>query len=182
MNPDYFVEKSLDLGGVGGQSYHYIHVPPTDTNKATLAFFHGFPSTAYDWRHQLKYFLEQGWGIFAPDMLGYGRTSKPNDVSEYRFRLMVENMIKILDHEAIGKIHGVSHDFGSHFMSRLFNYHADRFLSLTFISVPYSPSGVAFDLDQVNFKMENLIGMKKFGYMQFLASDRSSDLVKEHVS
>lgn len=176
-----FLRKSLSLAEGERHTYAYIHEPPKDPNQPTLAFFHGFPSTADDWRHQLQHFSDRGYGVFAPDLLGYGGTSKPSDVFEYRFSLMVKNVISIMDHEGIGNVHGVAHDFGSHFLSRLYNYQPGRILSLTFIAVPYTPSGIAFDVQAVNARTEKLIGFQKFGYMEFLASDASVQLLEDRV-
>lgn len=181
MYSDHFSTKNLQVSR-GDYTYHYVYSPPKDAQRPTLAFFHGFPSTAHDWRHQLEYFSALGYGVFATDMLGYGGTSKPENVSAYEFRLMVEDMIEILDHERIDRVHGISHDFGSHFMSRLFNYYPRRLLSMTFISVPYSPPAVLFDLKGLNAKMRELIGVEKFGYMKFLASDSSPAIIEAHVS
>ena len=115
-------------------------------------------------------------------MLGYGGTSKPDAISEYKIRGMVEDIVAILDHENIEKVHGISHDFGSHFMSRLFNYYPHRLVSLTFIAVPYTPPSSHFDLDHVNLMTKKLIGVEKFGYMGFLSSDNAPEVIEDHVS
>lgn len=181
MVSDQLATKTLQVGR-GDIAYQYLWHPPGSTQNPTLAFFHGFPSTVDDWRHQLEYFSDQGFGVIAPDMLGYGGSSKPDDVSAYVHRDMAEDMIKILDHEHIDRFHGISHDFGSHLMSRLYCFNPQRLLSLTFISVPFTPPGVPFDLAALNRRMKSLIGMEKFAYMEFLASSDSPAMVEAHVS
>ncbi|KAJ9605679.1 hypothetical protein H2200_009528 [Cladophialophora chaetospira] len=180
MSNDSLPKKSLTITA-SSHTYAYFYVAPTSQARPTLAFFHGFPSTADDWRHQLKYFAKQGYGVLAPDMLGYGGTSKPDDCLEYTFQVMVDDIVAILDHEGIGRVHGISHDFGSHLMSRLFNYHSQRLASLTFISVPYTPPGTNFDLDRVNAISKKLIGFEKFGYMQFLSSEQAPAVIDKHL-
>ncbi|MET0458609.1 MAG: alpha/beta fold hydrolase, partial [Ilumatobacteraceae bacterium] len=44
---------------------------------------HGFPELAYSWRHQLPALAAAGYHAVAPDMRGYGRTSRPDDVEDY---------------------------------------------------------------------------------------------------
>jgi soluble epoxide hydrolase / lipid-phosphate phosphatase len=68
--------KDLDIDGL---QYHYYYHPPKSTDIPTLLFLHGFPSTSDHWVHQVAYFSSKGYGVIAPDMLGYGGTSKPVD-------------------------------------------------------------------------------------------------------
>ncbi|KAJ9615923.1 hypothetical protein H2200_002000 [Cladophialophora chaetospira] len=164
-----------------GHTYCYIRIPPSSPTRSTIAFFHGFPAIAFGWRHQIKYFADKGHGIIAPDLLGYGGSSKPESTSEYRTRVFVGDIMAVLDHERIDKFHGVGHDAGCHLLSRLYNYHPARLLSLTFVAIPYNPPGSHFDLDAINQMTKNLIGFEKFGYMRFLASDRSYELIEQHL-
>ncbi|KAF8922733.1 Alpha/Beta hydrolase protein [Mucidula mucida] len=48
-----------------------------DGAKPYLLFLHGFPSSSYDWRYQIEFFSNQGYGLIVPDMLGYGGTARP---------------------------------------------------------------------------------------------------------
>lgn len=164
-----------------GHIYDYIRIEATTPEKSTIVFLHGFPAIASGWRHQIKYFANKGHGIIAPDLLGYGGTSKPEPTSEYRMRLMVEDMIALLEHENIDKFHGIGHDAGTFLMSRIYNYHPTRLLSLTFIAVPYNAPNNPFNLDAINQLTKKLIGFEKFAYISFLASDRSSAIIDNHV-
>ena len=42
---------------------HYQH--PKAEDKPYILFVHGFPSSAYHWRHQVEYFSKEGYGILA---------------------------------------------------------------------------------------------------------------------
>ena len=176
-----FPRKTFTVAATG-HTYEYIRIAATSPSKSTIAFFHGFPAVASGWRHQIKYFADQGYGIFAPDLLGFGGSSRPASALEYRSRLVVADLIAILDHEKIMNFHVVGHDAGSYVVSRLYNYHPSRLLSLTFISVPYSPPAAHFDLTTINQMTKKLIGFEKFAYCEFLASDRSPELIEQHVS
>ncbi len=163
-------------------TFSYILIKPTSPTKSTIAFFHGFPAIAFGWRHQIKYFAERGHGIIAPDLLGFGGTSKPESTHEYRQRVFVQDLMAVLDHEKVDKFHGVGHDAGSHVLSKLYNYYPARLLSLTFIAIPYNAPGAHFDLEAVNQMTKKLIGFEKFAYIRFLASERSHELIEQHVS
>src|ERR1700750_2559147 len=44
---------------------------------------HGFPESAFAFRHQLPLFARLGYRAWAPDMRGYGRSSRPRGVRAY---------------------------------------------------------------------------------------------------
>ena len=75
-----------------GTTYRYVHVRPKHRDNHYILFLHGYPSTAYDWRHQINYFCNKGYGIIAPDPLGYGGTDKPAEVEAYRAKKMAGEM------------------------------------------------------------------------------------------
>lgn len=163
-------------------TYSYVHIPPTTPNKSTILFLHGFPSSCFDWRHQIQFFTSHGYGILTPDLLGYGGTSKPASAEEYKAKKMAAEITEILDEERLTKVHAVSHDTGSILLSRLANYFPDRLLSCTFLAVPYTKPGEHFDLDAVNVMTKQLLGKERFGYLKFFVSDYAGDMLDQHVS
>lgn len=92
-----------------GTTYSYIHCKPA-SQKPYILFLHGFPSSSYDWRHQISYFAKRGYGIITPDLLGYGGTDKPEELDAYRMKKMSEEVIGILDAHKVSKVLGVGHD------------------------------------------------------------------------
>lgn len=93
-----------------GFKYHY-YFAPAKQSKPTLLFCHGFPSTSQDWHRMIPHYEQQGYGIVAPDMLGYGGTDKPVDPAAYKGTLMAKDMVEILDAENIGKAIAIGHDW-----------------------------------------------------------------------
>lgn len=93
-----------------GVTYSYVHVQAQDS-KPYLLFLHGFPSSAYDWRHQIKYFSDRGYGLIVPDLLGYGATDKPQEKEAYRLKKMCGEVVEILDICGLEKVVGVGHDW-----------------------------------------------------------------------
>ncbi|KAF7585117.1 hypothetical protein BBP40_012378, partial [Aspergillus hancockii] len=143
----------------------------------TILLLHGFPSTSYDWRHQIVHFTDQGYGILAPDLLGYGGTSKPTNVTAYKTKSMASEIIEILDHEGIAKVHGVGHDTGCTLLSRLADHFPERLLSCSFLEVPYMKPGVHFDLGAVNAGTKALLGFERFGYIGFFIKDEAGEVL-----
>ena len=99
-----------DLTTTRGVVYHYFVSPPKG-DKPTLLLLHGFPSTSYDWRHQIAFFRNEGYGLIVPDMLGYGGTSKPAEPEAYRSSLLTKDIIEILDAEKVDKAIAIGHDW-----------------------------------------------------------------------
>jgi pimeloyl-ACP methyl ester carboxylesterase len=62
-----------------GFEYTY-YVSPAAAGKPTLLLHHGFPDQANEWEQLITNHLKPaGYGVIAPDLLGYGGTSKPTD-------------------------------------------------------------------------------------------------------
>lgn len=89
-------------------SYYYA---ATTGDKPFLLFLHGFPSTSRDWHNQVAFFGEKGYGLVVPDMLGYGGSSKPTDLTLHKPSLMVKDLIELLDCEKISKVIAIGHDW-----------------------------------------------------------------------
>ncbi|KAF5337994.1 hypothetical protein D9758_014332 [Tetrapyrgos nigripes] len=170
-----------DLNVTRGLNYHYYAVP-ADTGKPTILFLHGYPSTSYDWRHQVAFFQDKGYGLLVPDLLGYGGTAKPLDPQLYVSSLITRDLIDILDAEGINQAVVISHDWGSKTASRLANYFPERFHSYAFLAVGYfSPNYFATPYD-VNVNLTKaVLGYANFGYFDFFASDGADQIILDHL-
>ena len=99
--------KSLAV--TGGYTYSY-HFSSAKGSNPTFLLLHGFPSSSYDWRKQIPLLRDAGYGIIAPDLLGYGETSKPAAVGEYALSKISGHVAEILKHEKVTSVIGVGHD------------------------------------------------------------------------
>ena len=105
-----FPDISETLRLANGTTYNYVHVKPQGNKPYTL-FLHGFPSSSYDWRRQIPFLQKLGYGVIAPDLLGYGNTDKPSALESYRLKRMCEDLASILDHHQIKEVIAVGHDW-----------------------------------------------------------------------
>jgi soluble epoxide hydrolase/lipid-phosphate phosphatase len=166
-----------------GLQYSYIHFPPPpNSKKPTLLFIHGFPATSAEWSPQISHFVRLGYGILAPDCLGYGGSSKPLDVSHYVGKAMASDIISIMDAEGLQKVIGISHDWGTYLLSQLAVWHEERFEKLVFFSVPFSPPGRELNVRKINEVTKRKFGYEQYGYQIFLASEGSGKIIGDHVS
>ena len=103
------ISKSIRLNE--GTTYAFVHSPPSDSKKATFLLLHGFPSSSWNWRHQIFQLTEAGYGVLAPDLLGYGDTDKPEELEAYSMKRMSNHVAEILQKEGLQKVIGVGHDW-----------------------------------------------------------------------
>ncbi|KAJ8060109.1 hypothetical protein OCU04_011719 [Sclerotinia nivalis] len=118
-----FPSNSKTVTLPSGTTYVYVSIPKSEPSKSTILFFHGVRD-------------------YCPDLLGHGGTDKPDALEAYIFKTMAADINDLLTHEKIGKVDAMGHDFGSLFLSQVINYYPSRFLSATFLAVPYAPAGI----------------------------------------
>ena len=92
-------------------TYSYVHTKPQSPNTQCILFLHGFPSTSRDWRHQISFFAAKGYGIIAPDLLGFGETSRPRELEMYTAKGMATDIVEIMVAEGVSVVVGVAHDW-----------------------------------------------------------------------
>lgn len=92
-------------------TYTYIHIRPQSPNTPYILFLHGFPSTSHLWHHQIDLFSAKGHGVIAPDLLGFGETSKPTELDMYKGKAMAKDIIEIMNSEGVEVLVGVAHDW-----------------------------------------------------------------------
>jgi alpha-beta hydrolase superfamily lysophospholipase len=95
-----------------GLRYHYFFSPP-QSNQRTLLFLHGYPCTSDSWHKQVPFFIAKGYGVLAPDMLGYGGTEKPGveELDKYSPTGITHDLVDLLEHEKVGRVVSIGHDW-----------------------------------------------------------------------
>lgn len=162
----------------GNQSYSYVHVP--SLTRPTILLLHGFPSHSEDWYYQIQYFSRQGYGIVAPDLIGYGYSSKPDDVLKYRLRSASDDVIALLDSLGLcNNVIGIGHDTGSTLLSRLAAYQPNRWAALIFLAVGPAKMGTPFDVNAINQLTKEMMGHEMLGYMPWIGGDTDAQAVLE---
>src|SRR5258706_10974013 len=58
---------------------------------AVALCLHGFPESRFSWRHQMPLLADLGWHAIAPDLRGYGHSSRPPNKDDYRIEHLVED-------------------------------------------------------------------------------------------
>lgn len=101
-------EHRVDSGGV---EIVYDSHGPDDGSPVIL--LHGFPDSARLWRHQVPALTAAGYHVLTPDLRGYGRSGKPDDVDAYNLLIVAGDVLAVLDDAGVGPVRVVGHDWGA---------------------------------------------------------------------
>ena len=74
---------------------------------------HGFPENRFSWRHQLPFLAGLGWHAVAPDLRGYGGTTRPRGRAAYRMEHLVADTAALFDTLGARKRLLIAHDWGA---------------------------------------------------------------------
>src|SRR5262249_41064685 len=58
---------------------------------------HGFPESWFSWRDQLPLFAKLGYRAWAPDLRGYGTSSRPVGVAQYALEKLEQDVAELID-------------------------------------------------------------------------------------
>jgi pimeloyl-ACP methyl ester carboxylesterase len=115
-----------------------IHLAEAGSGPAVL-LIHGFPESWYSWRYQLPALAKAGFRAIAMDVRGYGRSSKPTTVPDYRMVKNVADVVGIVQSLDAGQVTVVGHDWGAPIAWTSALLRPDLFRGVAGLSVPYSP-------------------------------------------
>jgi epoxide hydrolase 4 len=78
---------------------------------------HGFPELNYSWRFQMPLLAAKGWRVWAPNLRGYGASSKPEGVRVYGLDHLTQDVAALIDAaQAEGgakEVMLIAHDWGA---------------------------------------------------------------------
>lgn len=79
----------------------------------TLAvLLHGFPESKESWHKQLPHLASLGWHVVAPNMRGYGETTRPKELDAYRIEHLVADVAAIFASFPARRKILIAHDWG----------------------------------------------------------------------
>lgn len=74
---------------------------------------HGFPESRFSWRFQLPVLAQAGWRAVAPDLRGYGQSSRPMGKSAYHIDKLVDDVVGMFDALKPRRKLLIAHDWGA---------------------------------------------------------------------
>jgi pimeloyl-ACP methyl ester carboxylesterase len=106
-----------------------------DGHGPAVLLLHGFPDSHALWRHQVPALIDAGYRVIAPDLRGFGESSKPAEVDKYGILDIAGDVIGILDSVGVERAHVVGHDWGAALAWALAAFVPDRVDHLVAMSV-----------------------------------------------
>jgi pimeloyl-ACP methyl ester carboxylesterase len=106
-----------------------------------VVLLHGFPQSSYEWRHQIPA-LAGRYRVVAPDLRGYGESSKPTGISAYRSTVLADDIVGLIRAFGADRAHVVGHDWGGAIALTLALEHPEVLGRLVVINCPH-PAAMA---------------------------------------
>jgi haloalkane dehalogenase len=134
--------------GSGKLRMHYVDEGPRDA--APVLLLHGEPSWSFLYRKMIPPLVAAGHRCIAPDLVGFGKSDKPVERSDYTYARHVEWLRELLfDHLDLRRITLFCQDWGGLLGLRLLAEHEPRFdrvvAANTFLPTGDTPLGPGFD-------------------------------------
>ena len=125
---DYPFEPHFHVVDSSGMRMHYVDEGPPDT--APILMLHGEPSWSYLYRSMIPVGVAAGRRVIAPDLVGFGKSSKPTAKADYSYQHhcdWLQGLIEALD---LREITLVCQDWGSLIGLRLAAELEERFSAI----------------------------------------------------
>jgi len=164
FNPHYLTVPD----GEGGmlRVHHLDEGPPS---ARTVLLMHGEPSWCYLYRKMISVITGAGFRIIAPDLVGFGRSDKPTEKSDYTYLRHVGWINDVLRQLDLSNVTLVCQDWGGLIGLRLVAGNPDRFAGVVTANTglptgdhPISDAFLAwrkFSLTSPEFRIGDIIKM-----------------------
>jgi haloalkane dehalogenase len=120
--PNYL---QVEARGVGAVRMHYVDAGPADGPVVVL--MHGQPTWSYLYRRVIGVLAAAGLRVIAPDNIGYGRSDKPTDPTDYTFARHVDWLHGLISGLDLRDVTLVGQDWGGPLGMSVLARDPDRF-------------------------------------------------------
>lgn len=133
MTPDQYFEGLPDheRNGVRADIGDGLVVHHVDAGEGPIVLLmHGQPTWSFLYRSMIERLVEHGLRVIAPDLIGFGRSAKPRDMSDHTYERHVSWMSAWLDATDLDGVTLFAQDWGGLIGLRLLAAQPDRFSRL----------------------------------------------------
>jgi pimeloyl-ACP methyl ester carboxylesterase len=95
-----------------GEIVFEVDMAGDPASRKLALLLHGFPELAYSWRHQIPTLAERGYRVWAPNLRGYGRTTRPVGRRAYATDRLVDDVRRLIEVAGAESVTLVGHDWG----------------------------------------------------------------------
>ena len=123
-----FAPRYAEVADQSGGSLRVHFLDEGDASGEVVLLLHGEPSWSYLYRTVVPPLVAAGHRVIVPDLVGFGRSDKPVERSDYSYARHVEWMRELLlDHLDLAEITMFCQDWGGLIGLRLLGEHPGRF-------------------------------------------------------
>jgi haloalkane dehalogenase len=163
--PDFaFAPHFTDVGGV-----RMAHVEAGPKSGATVLCLHGEPSWSFLYRKVLPVLAAAGLRAIAPDLVGFGRSDKPAERSDYTYQRHLDWLKAFIEKHQLDQVTLLCQDWGGLLGLRLVSEMPDRFARVVATNT-FLPTGLetlpdvffqwrAFSQETENFDCGAIVAM-----------------------
>jgi haloalkane dehalogenase len=110
---------------IGDYRIHYLDEGPADAPPVLL--IHGEPTWSYLFRKMIPILTAAGHRVIAPDLVGFGKSDKPADESDYSYQMQVDVMVEFTQRLNLTEATFFGQDWGGLVGLRVVSAEPDRF-------------------------------------------------------
>ena len=122
-----------------GMKVHYVDAGPSDSSE-TILLMHGEPSWSYLYRSMIPPLVEAGFRCIAPDLIGFGKSSKPTEQSSYTYENHIRWMQEVIDQLSLNNMTLFGQDWGGLVGLRIVAQNEEKFKRIV-VSNTFLPTG-----------------------------------------
>jgi len=90
-----------------------FHVAVAGSGEKLALCLHGFPESCFSWRHQMPLLAQLGYLVWAPDLRGYGGSSRPFGVAAYSLHNLTADVAALIEASGATQTVLIGHDWGA---------------------------------------------------------------------
>lgn len=113
-----------------------FRVAMAGTGDRLVLCLHGFPECAISWRYQFQPLAEAGYRVWAPDLRGYGGTTRPVGLETYSIESLLHDVSGLLTTAGASQTILVGHDWGGIIAWYYALRYPERLNSLVILNAP----------------------------------------------
>ncbi len=120
-----------------------FHVAACGEGERLALCLHGFPECWFSWRHQLPLLARLGYRAWAPDLRGYGDSSRPSRLADYAIEALLADVAGLVDASGASRVVLIGHDWGGLIAWFAAIRRVRRFERLVILNIPHPAAGRA---------------------------------------
>eukprot|EP00928_Gymnodinium_smaydae_P038290 TRINITY_DN26439_c0_g1_i1.p1 TRINITY_DN26439_c0_g1~~TRINITY_DN26439_c0_g1_i1.p1 ORF type:complete len:368 (-),score=33.43 TRINITY_DN26439_c0_g1_i1:7-1032(-) len=137
--PNYFESRSH-----GRIRIHYLDEGSKEA-KETVLLMHGEPTWCYLYRFMIPHFVQAGYRVIAPDLVGFGKSDKPAKRTDYSYERHVDWIGELIVGLDLDNITPFFQDWGGLIGLRVVARYPERFLRIVVSNTGLPTGGGAND-------------------------------------